>query len=124
MSYQNYTTMKKFILYSLIFWSITFYVISFFKSGVKNKVHYYHAKNFDSSLTLFSDLLEQKTTDGIFEWCCDCIQFYAKELGFTYEELNIVIFVVLQPAMIIYLISCLVFNYFSYRNKILNFTRV
>ncbi len=42
---------------------------------------------------------------------CDCIQFYAVKLGYSYEELNIVIFVILQPALIIYLLTlCVMLN--------------
>lgn len=115
-------TMKKFILFSIIYWLITLYVISFLKSGEKKRIHYYHSKNFDSSFSLFEDLLKQKSTDGIFEWCCDCIQFYAHKMGFTYEELNIVIFVIFQPAMIIYLFCYILHLRLSFKKRLLNLT--
>lgn len=95
--------MKKFLLFSLFFWVIVGFVCSKFASGTPHRVHYYHSKNYSNSTLLYNDLTKQKSTDGLFEWCCDCIQFYAYKLGYTYEELNIVIFVILQPSIIVYL---------------------
>ena len=50
----------------------------------------------------------QKTTNGFFNWCCDCILFYANKLGCTYEELNIILFVILEPCIIIILLTLLI----------------
>jgi hypothetical protein len=37
----------------------------------------------------------------LFLWCCDCIRYYALQLGLTYEHLNIHLFVILQPMLIL-----------------------
>jgi hypothetical protein len=49
--------------------------------------------------------------NGFFNWCCDCIQFYADKLGCTYEELNIYLFVILEPFIIIILTILLIFKW-------------
>jgi hypothetical protein len=106
-------SMKKFLIYTGIFWSIIFYIISKFSSNLEHTTHYFLIKNNATTSDLFNELLKQKNTNGLFQWCCDCIQFYAVILGYSYEELNIVIFVILQPAIIIYLLTLCVYQYFT-----------
>jgi hypothetical protein len=65
-------------------------------------------KHFNSSSELYSDLISQHSTNGFFNWCCDCIQFYADKLGYTYEELNIILFVILEPCIILFLLILLI----------------
>ena len=107
--------MKKYLIFTVIFWMVVLSVASKFASGRQHRVHYYHSKNYESAGSLFIDLAKQRSTDGIFEWCCDCIQFYAEKFGFSYEELNIVLFVILQPAMIIYLVITVAILLFTRR---------
>jgi hypothetical protein len=97
--------MKKFLIYTGFFWSIVIYVMSKFSSDTVHTVHFYLINKNSTSLDLFISLLKQKNINGLFKWCCDCIQFYAVKLGYSYEALNIVIFVILQPAIIFYLIT-------------------
>jgi len=110
--------MKKFIVYTGIFWTIIFYVMSKFSSNGVHKTHYYLINKFSTSSDLFGILLKQKNTNGLFLWCCDCIQFYADKLGYSYEELNIVLFIILQPALIIYLFTVCVYQYYKLTQKI------
>ena len=65
-------------------------------------------KHFNSSSELYSDLISQQSMNGFFNWCCDCIQFYADKLGCTYEELNIYLFVILEPCIILFLLGLLI----------------
>jgi len=39
--------------------------------------------------------------DKIFYWCVDFLEHWAAKLGMTYEEINVYLFVVLTPAIII-----------------------
>lgn len=68
-------------------------------------------KHFNSSSELYSDLISQHSMNGFFNWCCDCIQFYADQLGCTYEELNIYLFVILEPLIILILATLLIFKW-------------
>lgn len=105
--------MKKFLIYTSVFWSIVFYTMSKFSSNVVHKTHYYLINKVSVSSDLFGMLFKQKNTNGVFLWCCDCIQFYANKLGYSYEEFNIIIFVILQPSLIVYLLTLCVYQYFK-----------
>lgn len=109
--------MKKFLIYTSIFWLIVFNIMSKFSSNLEHSTHYYLIKNNPTTSNLFNELLKQKNTNGLFQWCCDCIQFYAVMLGYSYEELNIVIFVILQPAIIIYLLTFCIHQHFKLIQK-------
>jgi len=61
--------------------------------------HYYVKSNYDSSKDLFLALANNPSR--LFVWCCDCIRYYALQLGLTYEQLNIHLFVILQPMLIL-----------------------
>ena len=68
--------------------------------GYKSNINsYYLRADYKSSEDLFSTLLSYP--NRLFLWCCDCIQFYAVRMGITYEQLNIDLFVILQPMLIV-----------------------
>lgn len=68
-------------------------------------------KHFNSSSELYSDLLKSNSMNSFFNWCCDCIQFYADKLGCTYEELNIYLFVIAEPLIILILSILLIIKW-------------
>lgn len=115
--YSKLIIMKKFLVYTGIFWTIVIYVMSKFSSDTVHRTHYYLINKFSTSSDLFGLLLKQKNTNGLFQWCCDCIQFYAVKLGYSYEALNIVIFVILQPALIFYLSTLCIYQYIKLMQK-------
>jgi|APGre2960657404_1045060.scaffolds.fasta_scaffold03099_10 hypothetical protein len=39
--------------------------------------------------------------DAVFYWCVDFLEYWAAQLGMTYEEINVYLFVVLTPAIIV-----------------------
>lgn len=67
-------------------------------------------KNYKSAAELYSDLLNQNSMDSLFNWCCSCIDFYAHKLGCTYEELNIYLFVIVEPVLILLLLGLLIYK--------------
>lgn len=99
------------ILVSLVFWFFVVALCKEIRSGNSEKVYYYHGStrhlcthdHYTSQTSLFTELIESGSTNSIFKWCCDCIQYYAHSLGYTYEEFNLVIFVIIQPALIVFL---------------------
>jgi len=42
--------------------------------------------------------------DKIFDWCVDLLEFLAPQLGMTYKELNVWLFVIIMPALILMLV--------------------
>lgn len=67
-------------------------------------------KKYDTFSELYSALLNQHSVNGFFNWCCSCIDFYAHKLGCTYEELNIYLFVILEPVLILLLLGLLIYK--------------
>lgn len=67
-------------------------------------------KNYKTASELYSDLLNQNSVNSFFNWCCSCIDFYADKLGCTYEELNIYLFVILEPVIILLLLGLLIYK--------------
>ena len=78
-------------------------IILSLKSYSSSNYHFYLQKNYASSHQLFNVLGERGTNslDSFFLWCCDCIAYYAKVMGLTYEQLNIILFVIGQPLLIV-----------------------
>ena len=70
----------------------------------KPSYNYYLRGDYHSTKELFSTLSTQgfKSTNNLFKWCCDCISYYAELTGFTYEEMNIILFVIGQPLLILF----------------------
>lgn len=67
------------------------------KPGQTNQMSYYLVKDYENSAELFSALFNHP--GSFFLWCCDCILYYANLFGMTYAELNIHLFVILQPML-------------------------
>ena len=88
--------MKKLILFA-------FLITLSFKSNSNPMYHYYLKKDYRSTNELFSVLNDSglNSTNNLFKWCCDCISYYAKVTGYTYEEMNIILFVICQPLLIL-----------------------
>ena len=99
--------MKKF---TIIYWLVVTYFISIFTTNQKDNIHYYKSGGYDSFYEVVMELFNKSSINGLFQWCCDILQYTAIQTGYTYEELNIIIFVILQPAIIFYL-TVLVLNY-------------
>jgi hypothetical protein len=51
----------------------------------------------------------------LFKWCCDTISVWAKFLGCTYEELNIYLFVLLQPLIVLILVIIIAILFHKYK---------
>jgi hypothetical protein len=68
--------------------------------GSYTSIHRYLVKpTYGSSGDLFYTLINKP--NRLFAWCCDCIRYYAIQMGITYEQLNIHLFVIIQPMLII-----------------------
>ena len=39
--------------------------------------------------------------EAVFYWCVDFLKYWAAQLGMTYEEINVYLFVVLTPTIIV-----------------------
>lgn len=92
--------MKKIFIFFVLF------TISL-NSYSKSNYHFYLKKDYSTTSDLFSVLSDKgfESTNNLFKWCCDCISYYAKLTGLTYEEMNILLFVIIQPLLIMIFLS-------------------
>ena len=51
----------------------------------------------------------------LFNLCCRIIDVWADALGCTYEELNIYLFVIMQPLIVVIQLIIIVLLWFKYR---------
>ena len=101
------------IVFSLIYWLLLIALLVSM-SGKPLGQKYWHGVKY-SSYEVFKDLLNQQTTEGLFLSIMDAISYFGAKLGYSYEAMNFVLFVILQPALMLYfLILCLIL----YRQKI------
>jgi hypothetical protein len=103
-------------------WKITLTILCFVMTiiglvGVSSKiigshssVTRYYLKQYTSQEDLFYTLINRP--DYIFLWCCDCILYYAKSIGVTYEQLNVFVFVIIQPMLILMFFTLFVIQSF------------
>ena len=53
----------------------------------------------------------------LFNWCCEVMQSLANFTGFTYKEVNAIVFIFLIPIVNIALLLLFVVKYIQYREK-------
>ena len=53
----------------------------------------------------------------LFNWCCEVMQSLANFTGFTYKEVNAIVFIVLMPMVNIALLLLFVVKDIQYREK-------
>ena len=53
----------------------------------------------------------------LFNWCCEVMQSLANFTGFTYKEVNVIVFIFLMPMVNIALFLLFVVKYIQYREK-------
>lgn len=59
----------------------------------------------------------QKTIDAIFDWCVDFLLWLGSQLGMTYNEINIWLFVIIHPLLTLFFMW-LALHYFRKYNKL------
>jgi hypothetical protein len=90
-----------FIIISLVFVLYLCAIVHKNTSQSEN-IHYYLKHNYKNSEELFNKLPSVSNKNNeFFLWCCDCMLYYAKKCGMSYEEINIYLFVILQPYLIL-----------------------
>lgn len=98
--------MKKYYIVTVLFW-LTFILlvvsIGDIHTSVWNKQNYPYL--LDDNYNNFSELVGKLFNTDIklkfFDYCCDVINYCANSLGFSYPQMNIIIFVIGLPSLII-----------------------
>ena len=63
-------------------------------------------------------MTKEETMDRVFWHCVDILNVVASWVGVTYEELNIWVFIVIQPAIIVALTATLVWQQWRHKNMV------
>ena len=88
--------MKKLMFTLLIVLSTTFVY-----GETTHTYHFYLEDDYVGQGELYHTLFtEVGNTDQLFLWCCDCIMFYARAFKTSYNTMNLILFVFLQPFII------------------------
>jgi hypothetical protein len=86
-------------------------------TGYRNNMSYYLKKSYSGHADLFATMLEKPSM--FFLWCCDCILFYANRYGMSYAELNLYLFVIGQPMLILLFLGLFVMQTRRLRERVL-----
>jgi uncharacterized membrane protein YfhO len=68
-------------------------------------------KNYENVIDLFDNLFNLETyssSDTFFNWCVDVLIFISRNMGVTYEEANIAIFVIIHPLITLLILSFII----------------
>lgn len=107
--------MKKQYLISTIFW--LFFIVLIISMGdesiaLNNKEHFpYYLSQYGSFLDLLFKLTEINYNKDLFVYCCDVINFCGRYFGYSYADMNLIIFVVAMPMFLINLIILLIIQH-------------
>lgn len=102
---------------SLTFWiCLTCIVIV---SGIDHPIQneYLLVASYNSFFDVLNQLSVIDYNTDLFEWCCDCINFLARKFGYTYQEMNIILFVIFLPGMLLNLIIITIIQLIQLNSK-------
>jgi hypothetical protein len=100
------------VLVSVIFWVFCFLLMVFM--GDDNAIsNPYHLSNghYDSWWELFTTAFDLNGGDQLFLYCCDVINYTGESFGYSYADMNLIIFVFFCPLLFLNLLLLLVVQY-------------
>jgi len=87
-------------IFSVVYWILVLIILLLLReNGVIPK--YFHGP-VHSNYDLLVDLFKQKTTAGLFQTLMDALSYHGSLFGYSYQIMNFVVFVIVQPAFILY----------------------
>ena len=103
---------------SVIFWLVVFSVILL--CGNESYVvspYLLKGYRYDSYLDLFATLFLKDNNLTLFEKCCDIINYIGRNYGYSYQDINIIIFVIISPLLMLNLIVISASQFFFILSK-------
>lgn len=105
---------------SSIGWIVFLFAIILFgntdDSSIAGFPYYLEKQNYESFLNVIEVLFNlDKYNLSFFCWCCDCINYIGRTIGYNYEVTNILIFVIILPGIFINLLLVAIIQYFVLR---------
>lgn len=111
--------LKSVYILSIIFWIILiFSVISLGSDQFELSPYLINDYTYKSFSDLFYTLFLKVNNLTLFEKCCDIINFTGRFYGYSYQDMNIIIFVIFSPLFVLnLLLICLVQSIFIFFKK-------
>ncbi len=117
-------TLKFIYISSLIFWILVLLLL-FISGDIKDESIY----NFDYYLQQknpYKDISEvvyvlfhlEESKINFFLWCCDYINFIGRSLGYNYQIINILLFVLILPCLCFNLMIVSIFQFLLIKKSI------
>ena len=97
-------TLKLIYRGSILFWSVIFLLTRFGGNSKNTRIDDFEFLNKTHDYTDYIDILRvlfnlEDYKINLFEWCCDFINFVGRDLGYDYQMMNLLIFVVILPGI-------------------------
>jgi hypothetical protein len=94
---------------SLIGWTVFLSAIVLFGNSKDPSIdrfpYLYEKHNYESFMEVIDVLFNLDNYNlSFFDWCCDCINYIGHSIGYNYEIINILIFVIILPGIFINLL--------------------
>lgn len=105
----------EFTLFFLIELPLTIHYFADSLHGSMGFSNFYLTQNYFNADHLFTVLFNVTSLHEFFLWCCDCMLYYARLFNLSYEEINIYVFVIWQPFLILLFAYLSVNYYIKYR---------
>ena len=97
-------TLKLIYKSSILFWIVVFLLTRFGGNSKNTRIDDFEFLNKTHDYTDYIDILRvlfnlEDYKINLFEWCCDFINFVGRDLGYDYQMMNLLIFVVILPGI-------------------------
>jgi hypothetical protein len=96
------------VIFSGIFWVFCFLLMVFMgdDSAIGNP-YYLSNGHYDSWWELFTTAFDLNGGDQLFLYCCDVINYTGESFGYSYADMNLIIFVFFGPLLFLNLLLIL-----------------
>jgi len=97
-------TLKLIYKSSILFWSVVFLLTRFGGNSKNPRIDDFEFLNKPHDYTDYIDILRvlfnlEDYKINLFQWCCDFINFIGRDLGYDYQMMNLLIFVLILPGI-------------------------
>jgi len=116
-------TLKLIYRGSILFWSVVFLLTLFEGNPTNPRINTFKFLNETHDYTDYVDILTvlfhlEANKINLFEWCCDLINFIGKDLGYDYQMMNILIFVVILPTLFFNVLFIAMYQFIVIKKKL------
>jgi hypothetical protein len=107
---------------SILFWIVIFLFTRFGDNHKNPRIDDFEFLNKTHDYTDYIDILRvlfnlEDYKINLFQWCCDFINFIGRDLGYDYQMMNLLIFVLILPGIFFNVLFIVVYQYILLRKN-------